>query len=150
LVFENDQNNEGEARLKTWVLNPHEARESIAKMIIIDELLFRFVENEGFRLMMSICCPALNMPSRITIARDIFHKYVDERVKLKEYLSHSCQRVCVTTDTWTSLQMINYMVVTAHFIHNDWKLHTKILNFCAISSHKGDDIALILEKCLDD
>jgi len=24
------------------------------------------------------------------------------------------------------------------------------LNFCAISSHKGDDIALVLEKCLED
>ena len=33
---------------------------------------------------------------------------------------------------------------------NDWKLHKKILNFCPISSHKGDDIALVLGKCLDD
>ena len=77
--FEKDQNNEGEARLKSWVLNPREARESIAKMIIIDELPFRFVENVGFRQMMSVCCPALNMPSRITIARDIYQLYVDER-----------------------------------------------------------------------
>ena len=45
LVFEKDQNNEGEARLKSWVLNPHEPRESIAKMIIIDELPSRFFEN---------------------------------------------------------------------------------------------------------
>ena len=90
LVFEKDPNNEGEARLKSWVLNPHEARESIAKMIIIDELPFRFVENVGFRLMMSIYCPSLNMPSCITIARDIYEIYVDERVKLKEFLLHSC------------------------------------------------------------
>jgi len=132
LVFEKDQNNEGEARLKTWVLNPHEVRESIAKTIIIDELPFRFVENTGFRLMMPVCCPSHNMPSRITIISDIYHIYVDERVKLKEYLSHSCQRVCVTTDTWNSLQRINYIVAIAHFIDNDWKLHKKILNFCAI------------------
>ena len=26
LVFKKDQNSEGEARLKTWVLNPHKAR----------------------------------------------------------------------------------------------------------------------------
>jgi len=103
LIFEKDQNNEGEARLKSWMLNPHEARESIAKMIVIDELPLRFVENVGFRLMMSICCPTLNMPSRITIARDIYHLYVDERVKLKEYFVHACQRVCVMTYTWTSL-----------------------------------------------
>ena len=42
------------------------------------------------------------------------------------------------------------MVITAHFVDNNLKLHRKILNFCAISSHKGDDIALILGKCLDD
>jgi len=100
-------------------LNAHEARESIAKMIIIDELPFRFVENVGFRSMISVCCPSLNMPSRITIARDIYHLYVDERVELKKYLVHSCQRVSAITDTWTSLQRINYMVITAHFVDND-------------------------------
>jgi len=129
LVFEKDQNNEGEARLKSWVLNPHETRASIVKMIIIDELPFRFVENVGFRLMMSVSCPALNMPSRTTITRDIYQLYVDERVKLKEYLVHACQRVCITTDTWTLFQKINYMCITAHFIDNDWKLHKKNLYF---------------------
>jgi len=73
------------------VLKPHEARASIAKIIIIDELSFRFVENAGFRQMMSICCPTVNMPSCITIAKDIYQLYVDERVKLKEYLAHACQ-----------------------------------------------------------
>jgi len=52
-------------------------------MTVIDELPFRFVENVRFRLMMFVCCPALNMPSRISIARDIYHLYVDERVKFK-------------------------------------------------------------------
>jgi len=135
LVFEKDQNNEGKARLKAWVLNFHEARESIAKIITIDELPFGFVKNVGLRLMMSIYCLSLNVPSCITVARDICHLYVEERVKLKEYLTHSCQRVCVTTITWTSYQRINYMLITTHFMNNDWKLDKKILNFCANSSH---------------
>ena len=63
-------------------------------MIIMDELPFRFSENAGFRQMMYVCCPTVNMPSRITIARDIYHLYVDDRVKLKEYFVHACQRVC--------------------------------------------------------
>ena len=61
---------------------------------------------------------------------------------------HNCQRVCLTTDTWTSIQNVNYMVLTAHFIDNDWKLQKRILNFCTISSHKGDDIARSIEYCL--
>lgn len=68
--------------MKSWVLNALEARESATKMIIIDELPFRFLENVGFRRMMSVCRLSLNMPSRITIVRDIYHLYVDERLKL--------------------------------------------------------------------
>ena len=48
LIFEKDPNNEEDVRLKSWVLNPHEARASIAKMIIMDELSFKFVEKCRF------------------------------------------------------------------------------------------------------
>ena len=41
-------------------------------------------------------------------------------------------------------------MVTAHFVDNDWKLHKKILTFSAISSHKEDDITLVIGKCLED
>lgn len=67
---------------------------------------------------------------------------------LKELLNSSNQRVCLTTDTWSSLQRINYMCLTAHYIDSDWKLNKKILNFCAITSHKGKDIGWEIEKCL--
>lgn len=56
-------------------------------------------------------------------------------------------RVSITTDTWTSIQNVNYMVVTAHFLDSDWKLHKRIINFCAITSHKGEDIGMVLEMC---
>nr|KJB09837.1 hypothetical protein B456_001G170000 [Gossypium raimondii] len=72
----------------------------------------------------------------------------NERVKIKQLLRSSCSRVCLTTDTWTSLQRVNYLCITAHFIDNDWKLNKKILNFCPISSHKGESIGMVIEKCL--
>ena len=40
------------------------------------------------------------------------------------------------------------MVVTAHFLDSDWKLHKSIINFCSIISHKGEDIERFLEQCL--
>ena len=58
------------------------------------------------------------------------------------------RRVCLTTDTWTSIQNINYMVVTAYFIDDDWVLHKRVINFCVILDHKGDSIAKLLEDCL--
>ncbi|KAL1148125.1 hypothetical protein V6Z11_A10G103600 [Gossypium hirsutum] len=117
-------------------------------MIVIDELLFKFVESEGFKKFMFVACPRFHIPSRTTMTRDVYQLYLDERVKIKQLLRSSCSKVCLTTDTWTFLQRGNYLCITAHFIDNDWKLNKKILNFCLISSHKGKSIGMAIEKCL--
>lgn len=56
--------------------------------------------------------------------------------------------MCITTDTWTSVQQLSYMCVAPHFFDNDWMLHKKIINFCTITSHKGDDLGKELDACL--
>ena len=48
-------------------------------MIIMDELSFKFVENEGFKLFCSIVCPKFDPPSTVTIARDIFELCLEEK-----------------------------------------------------------------------
>ena len=45
----------------------------------MDELSFKFVENEGFKLFCSIACPKFDPPSIVTIARDIFQLYLEEK-----------------------------------------------------------------------
>ena len=75
--------------------------------------------------------------------------YEEEKAKLKMFLSKQCGRVCLTTDTWTSIQNLNYMSLTAHFIDEDWKLHKKILNFSQTTGHSGELIAKHVEACLN-
>ena len=58
-------------------------------------------------------------------------------------------RASITTDTRTSIQNINYMVITANLIDGDWKLHKRIIEFTTITSHKGEDIGKTLEVCLN-
>ena len=60
------------------------------------------------------------------------------------------QRVCLTTDTWTSIQNLSYMCLIAHWIDNDWNLHKRILNFCIVPNHKGVTIGKHIEKCLQE
>ncbi|KAK2403508.1 zinc finger BED domain-containing protein RICESLEEPER [Trifolium repens] len=50
-------------------------RQALARMIIVDELPFSFVENEGFRYFMSVTQPRLVLPGRIAIARDCLNLY---------------------------------------------------------------------------
>ena len=56
--------------------------------------------------------------------------------------------MCLTTDTWTSIQNLCYMSLTGHFIDDDWKLHKRILNFCQVEDHKEETIGRKIEMCL--
>ena len=58
------------------------------------------------------------------------------------------QRLCLTIDTWSSIQNYNYMCLTIHWIDQDWKLHKRILNFCQVPNHKESTIGRVIESCL--
>ncbi|KAH9702886.1 BED-type domain-containing protein [Citrus sinensis] len=118
---------------------------ALVKMIVKDELPFSFVEAEGFLEFMQTCCLRFDVPSRRTITRDILELYQYEKGLLKSVLGASKQRVCITTDTWTSIQLSNYMVITAHFIDAEWVLHKRILSFTPIANNKGDGIGKLIE-----
>jgi len=118
------------------------------KMVIIDELCFNFMEGKGFRLFSRILQPRFDIPSRFTVMRDCLKLYVEEKERLKR--AHKGQQLCLTTDTWTSIQNINYISLTAHWIDNEWNLHKRILNFCQVSNHMREIIGQVIENCLLD
>ena len=136
--------------LGTWNFDQEFIRKALARMLIVDELPFKFVEGEGFKNFMVSCCPMFKIPSRWTLSRDCYSIYLDERVKLKSLLHTQSHRISITTDSWTSLQRINYMCVTAHFIDTEWKLQKRIISFVPVTSHRGEYIAKALENCLLD
>lgn len=127
-----------------------ECRRACARMIVRDELPFSHVEGEGFIKFMKIASPKFDPPSRRTISKDIWDIYQMEKEKIREFLARNNMRVSLTTDTWTSVQNINYLVLTAHFIDDTWTLHKRILNFAVIPDHKGKTIGTLVESCLLD
>lgn len=44
-------------------------------MIVIYEMPFKFVGKKGFKKFMAIACPKIRIPSKITVARDIFELF---------------------------------------------------------------------------
>jgi hypothetical protein len=76
--------------------------------------------------------------------------FFEEKAKLKLFFKEHCERVCLTTDCWTSQQQESFMMVTTHFICNNWKLHKKIISLFKVKGHKGDDIGKHLQKTLID
>ena len=81
----------------TTLFNQSACRRTCAKMIIMNELSFRFVDTEGFRHFCSIVCPSFDVPLRVITARDIYQLYLEEKKKLKSILLKSSRRICFTT-----------------------------------------------------
>ena len=146
----NDTLGQKMGKLEFWKFNQNDTRLALSKMIIMDERPFRMVEHDGFKLFMSVACPHFMIPSRWTVARDCVKLYIDEKKKLKTYFSKLTSRISLTTDTWTSCQNLGYMVLTAHWIDQNWKLQKRVINFCSIVGHTGEIIGKSIENCLID
>ncbi|CAI9272514.1 unnamed protein product [Lactuca saligna] len=128
--------------------NQNTIRLVVAKMIVIDEQPFSYVERDGFRYFCSVVVPQFCIPSRFTVARDVSKLFLSETEQLRNTLKNLNCRIALTTDCWTSVQNISYMCLTAHFIDDNWKLHKRILNFQNIDSHKGKEIGKEIESCI--
>ncbi|KAH9780470.1 BED-type domain-containing protein [Citrus sinensis] len=125
-------------------------RRAVTKMIIMGELPLSFVDNKGFRHFCSVAIPQFVMPSRRTIGRDVMELFLEEKAMLKSLICNNKQRVSLTTDLWTSVQNMSYMVITAHFIDSDWCLNRRIISFSAIEDHRGKSIGKKIMACLQD
>lgn len=89
------------------------------------------------------------MPSRRIIGKDVMELFLDEKAMLKSLICNNKQRVSLTTDTWTSVQNISYMLITTHFIDNDRCLNRRIISFSAIEHHRGKSIGKKIVACLN-
>jgi hypothetical protein len=81
--------------------------------------------------------------------KNYFKLYIKDKNTLKNTFLITGQRVCLTTDTWTSVHNMSYICVIGHFIDPNWTYHKKkILTFSQVSNYKGQTIAKELEECL--
>jgi hypothetical protein len=119
-------------------------------MIIVDEMPFSIVDRMGFEKLFKVLKPRFRLPSHYTLMRDCVKLYMQTKGTMKTKFLKTGQRVCLTTATWTSIQNMNYMCITGHFIDPSWKYQKRILAFRQVSDHKGLTIAKELEQCLEE
>ncbi|KAG2709415.1 hypothetical protein I3760_05G238000 [Carya illinoinensis] len=125
-------------------------RDMLAEMIIEDEMPFTTVDKRGFRKFVKTIEPRFPLPSRYTVMRDCMKKHAKEKAEMKKMFTTTSQRVSFTTDTWTSIQNISYMCITAHYIDSEWQLRKRIIGFKEIIDHKGASIGALMDDCLKD
>ncbi|KAI5750503.1 hypothetical protein M8J76_016232 [Diaphorina citri] len=93
----------------------------IVSMIVKEYRPLSIVDSPGFRKVLDAVskCPGYKPPTRKTITESmipsLYGKVKDEVIqKLSEVSS-----VCLTTDSWTSINTENFLAVTAHCVLND-------------------------------
>jgi hypothetical protein len=64
---------------KAICYNYDECRQALAKMIIIDELLFNFMKSPGCRLFCNTMQPRFDVSPCFTIIKDYLKVYVEKR-----------------------------------------------------------------------
>ncbi|GFO47760.1 Zinc finger bed domain-containing protein 1 [Plakobranchus ocellatus] len=78
------------------------------------------------------------------------HIYNEEKKKVFDALQEATA-VSMTTDIWSSRAMQGYMTVTAHFISNDWKMMSHVLETSRmVESHTAENIASKLTRVMEE
>nr|GFB20476.1 zinc finger BED domain-containing protein RICESLEEPER 2 [Tanacetum cinerariifolium] len=133
----------------TWKHDDERIKNALMKLFVMGELPFVFVKSEAFVEYTESLKAKFILASRHKLSRDVSKFYLEERNKLKSFVSKETNTMHFTTDTWTShCQRFNYMALTAHFIDEEWVMHKRVINFRPINSHKGDDIGRKLLECV--
>ncbi|KAI3894172.1 hypothetical protein MKX03_003729 [Papaver bracteatum] len=124
MFFKASEIEDGPVAAFNFKFNQEVTRDCIARMIILHELPFSFVEYIGFRRVLSSLQPNIKLVKRNTTKTDCMKKF---KMKKKHYFN------------------IGYMALTAHYVDEQWKIQKRILYFSIIDGkHIGVNITKVL------
>lgn len=120
--------------LRQYKLDQMAYQDALAAAIILHDLPLNYAEYEGVWAVNRVLNPEFKPTSRGTTTSDCMKRYYIRKEKLKCVLTNIRGRICLTSDVWTSINTQGYMIVTAHYVDEDWVLNNKLLAFCHLDS----------------
>ncbi|KAL3819184.1 hypothetical protein ACJIZ3_005089 [Penstemon smallii] len=122
-----------------------------AKMIIQHDYPLNMAEHSGFIGFAQTIYPQFSVTSVGTVQEQLMNIYFREKQKLMDLVNGIPGRISLTMDLWTSNQSLDYVLLTGHFIDNDWKLQRRILNFIEVPFPDSDTaFSNAVAACLND
>lgn len=142
-------------KMNKWAISDRRAQEFhylIGEMLVLDNLPFLTVENQGFRRLMAKAAKNYNVPSRTFFSTNIIPDMYEKCVaKLKTILA-AATYVSLTTDIWTcSHNNDSFISLTAHWITANFKQKSAMLHCKHFPmSHTGENIRDIFYKMFEE
>lgn len=113
----------------------------LIKWIISSNQSFQCVENTDFIKLIQLLRSNIKLPCRTTVQRRITEENESEKLKMKTIVSKIPRNVSLTTDAWSSRIFKGYLAISIHWISNDWKMKSLLLDFpCFITPHTGNSV----------
>ena len=131
------------AKLSTEKKN--ELNNAVLNCIIKDGLSISVFSKPGMKEFLSKAVPGYTPPHRVTIAKHIGSSYKHYRNQLKKYFS-DIDYLALTSDFWKNRSNSHYLILTAHFLDEDFKLLSIIISF---RNFNGQHLAKRIVKFVD-
>ena len=103
-------------------------RKLLSRFVVNADVPLNIVHQPDFVALLKRVNPTVNIPSRRTLSECIKREYRLKSVALKTILD-SVDRLCITTDGWTSPQGTPFSTFTAHWLDDEWKAAAVCLGF---------------------
>ncbi|CAI7855164.1 unnamed protein product [Closterium sp. NIES-53] len=133
----------GMEQFMTTKMSTEELRQAIAKLVVTCDLPFRVVESEAKNF----------IPSRCMVSHDtVVYATAALQSAIAEMLAKEGElgcKVSITIDMWTAPNNKAWLVVTSHWIDENFQLRTMVLEFCEmLGRHGGREMAQVVEETI--
>lgn len=92
----------------------------------------------------------LNFPKRTAMTTAVENTHEKIRGHVMKILQENKSKISFTIDGWTSVRSKSYYGITAHYIDQEWQMHSLALDFVPSKGrHTGLDIAELFRSALD-
>lgn len=116
--------------------------------VVLDDQPFTAVQHKAFVKVLGTLNPEASSVSDKTIKRDMMKAFLSELEKNKSRLNGVPGKISITIDGWSSMNVLSFVAIRAHFINIEWKYESLLLDFIEVDSHKGIDLKETFLDCL--
>jgi hypothetical protein len=121
--------------------------EYLLGFIVCGQHSFTTVEEPAFISLIKSIDNNQRVPSADTISNLANKKFEDIKILVKNLLTNNFSKFALTTDIWTSINVIPYACVTAYFIDKNFDLKDLTINFEEMPHpHDGEAIFNIIKS----
>lgn len=116
-------------------------KNNLHKWIVNNQHPFTVMEEPEFVTLIQSLCPSAELVSADTVKRNIMNMYNSNKDQIQKLLKEIPGKISFTMDIWTSPSTKAFLAITAHYIDNNWKLQSLLIDFVQIfGQHTGENI----------